>query len=121
MNRLTESDIIAPFIGMDVNPERFNSVVHRSYGNDYTIRNVDYIDSPQYCELFGVTDRLKEMWGYSGVDFTLHLTLENWTITKCNLDKLSECGGHGRPITHVLSISQQELRVARRILQYITN
>ena len=116
MHKLTERDIIVPFIGKQINPETFSKVTNKN-----RIRIADYIDNPQYCELFGITDRLKEMWGYSGVEFTMHLTVEDGIITKGYIDKLSERGGgHGRPITKVLSISQQELRIARRVLQYIT-
>ena len=121
MSKLTERDIIAPFIGKSVNPETFSKVVYTNHGS-HRISNADYIDDPQCCELFGITDWLKEQWEYSGVEFTMHLTVEDGIITKAYLDKLREfCGGHGRPITKVLSISQQELRIARRILQYITN
>ena len=119
MNKLTERDIIAPFIGKSINQEHFSNIGDRNGGN-YFIRNVNYIDKPQYLEMFGITDHLEELWGCSGIDFSLCLTLEDWTITKCHIDKCRYGGGHGRPIIKVLSISQQELRVARRILQYIT-
>ena len=120
MNRLTEQGVTGLFIGKQVNPETFSNVAHEHRGK-YLICNVDYIGKPMYCELFGITDRLKEMWEYSGVDFTMHLAVQDGNIAKAYLDKLSvRGGGHGRPITNVLSISQQELRVARRILQYIT-
>lgn len=122
MTKLTEQDIISQFIGKAVNEEHFNNIGYCNGGNNYLICNADYIDKPQFCEMFGITDRLKEMWGYSGVDFTIFLTVEDGIITKAHIDKLRELGGgHGRPVIHVLTISQQELRVARRILQYITN
>ena len=121
MNNLTEQDITSQFIGKSVNTETFNKVAYKN-GSEYIICNVDYIDAPQYCELFGITDRLKWMWKYSGVDLTIYLTIEDGIITKAHLYKSSEgCGGHGRPSSRVLTVSQQELRVARRILQYITN
>ena len=121
MGKLIEQGIIGPFIGKAVNQETFDNVAHKNRDR-YLICNADYIDKPMYCELFGVTDRLKEMWGYSGVDFSMYLTIEDGVITKANLDKYHERGGgHGRPAITVLTISQQELRVARRILQYITN
>ena len=116
MSKLTEKEIFLPFIGKSVNPETFTKVSSKD-----RIRIADYIDDPHYCELFGITDRIKELWGYSGVDFTMHLTVEDGIITKAYLDKLIErAGSHGRPTIKVLSISQQELRIARRILQYIT-
>ena len=121
MNKLTEQDILKPFIGKSLNQEAFSKMAYKN-GNEYMICNADYIDNPQYCEMFGITDRLKWKWKYSGVDFTIYLTIENGNITKAHLYKCKDgCGGHGRATSVVLSETQQELRVARRILQYITN
>ena len=121
MNKLTEQDIIRPFIGKAVNPETFSKVAYKN-GSEYMICNADYIDNPQYCELFGITDRLKWMWKYSGVDLTIYLSIEDGVITRAHLYKAKEgCGGHGRSTSCVLTESQQELRIARRILEYITN
>ncbi len=121
MAKLTERDIIAPFLGKAVNQENFKKIGYNNGGNKYLICNADYINKEVFCTLFGITDRLKWMWGYSGVDFTLCLTFDNWTVTECHLYKCREGGGgHGRPVSTVLTETQQELRVARRILQYIT-
>lgn len=121
MNKLTEQDLIRPFIGKAVNQETFGKVAYKN-GNEYMICNADYIDDSQYCELFGITDRLKWMWKYSGVDLTIYLTIEDGIITKAHLYKAKEgCGGHGRSVSCVLTVGQQELRVVRRILQHITN
>lgn len=121
MNKLTELDIIRPFIGKTVNPDAFAKVAYKN-GSEYIICNADYINDPQCCGLFGITYRLKWMWEYSGVDFTIYLTIEDGIITKAHLYKAKEgCSGHGRPTSCVLTVSQQELRVVRRILQHITN
>ena len=121
MNKLTEQDLIRPFIGKAVNPEIFSRVAYKN-GSEYMICNADYIDDPQYYEQFGITDRLKWMWKYSGVDLTIYLTIEAGIITKAHLYKAKDgCGGHGRSTSCVLTVSQQELRVVRRILEYITN
>lgn len=122
MNKLTEKEVFLSFAGKPVNLEVLGNIGYANGESRYLICNADYIDKPQYCELFGITDRLKWMWGYSGVDFTVYLTIECGTITEGHLYKCREGGGcHGRSVSQVLSISQQELRVARRILQYITN
>lgn len=121
MNKLTETEVFTPFIGKAVDLGVLSSVGYANGESRYLICNADYIDKPQYCELFGITDRLKWMWKYSGVDFTIYLTVENKTIIKAHLYKVKEgCGGHGKSVSQVLSVTQQELRVARRILQYIT-
>ncbi|MBR5199241.1 MAG: hypothetical protein IKW20_05370 [Bacteroidales bacterium] len=121
MPKLIEQDLIRPFIGKAVNQEAFNKVAYKN-GSEYMICNADYIDDPQYCELFGITDRLKWMWKYSGVDLTIYLAIDDGAITKARLYKAKEgCSGHGRSTSCVLTVSQQELRIVRRILQYITN
>ena len=121
MPKLIEQDLIRPFIGKAVNKENFAKIAYKN-GSQYMICNADYIDDPHYCEQFGITDRLKWMWKYSGVDLTIYLTIEDDMVTKANLYKAKEgCGGHGRSASCVLTESQQELRVIRRILQYITN
>lgn len=121
MNKLTEQDLILPFIGKAMNPETFAKVAYEN-GSEYMICNVDYMDDPQYCDLFGITDRIKWMWKYSGVDLTIYLSVENGILTKAHLYKDKDgCGGHGRSTSCVLTVSQQELRIVRRILEYITN
>ena len=121
MYKLTEQDIIRPFIGKAVNQETFSKIAYRN-GNEYMICNADYINDPQYCGLFGITYRLKWMWEYSGVDFTIYITIEDGIVTKAHLYKAKDgCGGHGRSTSIVLTETQQELRVVRRILEYITN
>lgn len=117
---LTEKEIFSAFIGATIDKQTFNKVACKN-GGQYLICNADYISDPQLREIFGVTDALEEKWGYSGIDFSLHITIEGDTISKGHLDKYREsCGGHGRPIIRVLTPTQQELRIARRILQYIT-
>lgn len=117
---LTEKEIFSLFIGSAIDPQIFSKVAYKNW-DKYLICNADYIDNPQLCETFGITDRLKWVWGYSGVDFTIYLTIEDSTITEGHIYKAKEgCGCHGRPTSKVLSVSQQELRVARRILRYIT-
>ena len=120
MTKLTEKEIFSAFVGATIDPQNFNKVAYRS-GDKYLICNADYINNPLLCETFGITDTLKEKWGYSGVDFTISLFLDESTVLKGYLDKYCEGGGgHGRPTIHVLTPTQQELRIARRILQYIT-
>lgn len=120
MNKLTEKEIFSAYIGAAIDPQNFNKVAYR-YGDKYLICNADYINDCLLCEIFGITDTLKEKWGYSGIGFTISVFLDENTVSNGHLDKYRESsGGHGRPTTHVLTPTQQELRVARRILQYIT-
>lgn len=120
MPKLTEQDIFTPFIGKPVNRKAFDELA-RDNSHEYVIYNSRYLDKSHYRALFGITDRLKDQWEYSGVEFNLYLAIKDDIITAAHLDKYREGGGgHGRPVVHVLKETQQELRVARRILQYIT-
>lgn len=119
MAKLIERDIFASFMGKPVN-ENFDSVAYQN-GNEYIICNADYINNDLLLKVFGITDRLKWMWGYSGVDFTVYLKVEDSIVKSGHIYKAKEGGGgHGRCTSTILSVSQQELRIARRILEYIT-
>ena len=120
MQKLTEQEIFAPFMGKVVDRKVFDKLA-RDNGKEYVIYSSRYLNDPQLREQFGITDRLKEQWEYSGVDFNLYLCLEGDIITKGHLDKYREGGGgHGRPVIRPLKETQQELRIALRILSYIT-
>ena len=120
MAKLIEQDIFASFTGKTVTGN-FSSVAYKN-GSEHMICNADYINNTQLLETFGITDRLKWMWWYSGVDFTIFLKVEDRIVKAGHIYKAKEGGGgHGRCATTPLSVSQQELRIARRILEYITN
>lgn len=120
MPKLTEQEIFASFIGRSVNRDTLSQIGSIRYG-ECIICNSGYLNDPHLREQFGITDRLLEQWECSAVDFNLYLTLDGDTITAGHLDKYREGGsGHGRPVVRPLKESQQELRIARRILQYIT-
>ena len=121
MAALSELCIFASFIGKAVNREALNVLGKFHHGLEYNISNCSYMNDTQLRELFGVTERLKEQWEYSAVDFNIYLTIDGSTIVKARLDKYHELGGgHGRPVVRPLKETQQELRVARRILEYLT-
>lgn len=120
MSKLTEQDVILPFVGKKVNRTAFEEMArYNSY--EYVICSSRYLDKPNFLKLFCITEKLKEHWEYSGVEFELHLSISDDIITNAHIDKYWESGGgHGRPSVHVLKETQQELRIARRILQFIT-
>lgn len=119
--KLTEKSIFALFLGKEINKERFTALAKSSL-DEYIIYNSRYLSDPHLRELFRVTYKLQEHWECSGVDFDLHISLDGDIITRAFLDKTRESGGgHGRPVVRALKVTQQELRVARRIMQYICN
>lgn len=120
MSQITEQAVFAPFIGKQVDPAVLAQLC-RSHGSLHILPNSAYMHNPLLGSRFGVTDRLVEAWEYSGIEFDLHLTIEGGILTAGCTDKYRERGsGHGRPVVRALKETQQELRIARRILQYIT-
>lgn len=113
--KLTEQDVFAPFIGKPVNNNFSNWFKASPRGYSLHI-------AAKYCDdMFGTTASLRDYWDCCGIDLDLILTLEQGVIVSGFVDKLRcSSSGHGRPSVRVLKPTQQELRIARRILQYIT-
>ena len=120
MARLTEREIFAPFIGKAVN-ERFTELIWHEFEGVHILHNHEWIDNPALREQFGVTDKLYEDWLYRGIEYELHLPVDDREVLGCYVEKFRQgCCGHFKPNIHVLTPTQQELRIARRILEYIT-
>lgn len=115
MERLDEHDVAHSYIGKSVDLEKLEEVFTE---NGYT-----YI---AYCGRlygkFGITPALYDRWLYGGVDFRVNLSLENGLITKCYIFKYKDTsgGGFGRPQGCEASPTQQEIRIFRRIMDYVT-
>ena len=116
--KLTYSDIVSPFSGRQVNMDKFNRI--GSIGPvSHSIYSGTWMEDPEYRNLFGLTEKLHERWLYSGIEFNIYLNMDGDTIKRCIVDKFRTSEAP-RPDTKVLEPTQQELRIARRILSYIT-
>ncbi len=115
---LTYNDIVVQFPGRKLDMEKFNRI-----GNigpvSHSIYSGTWMEDPEYRNLFGLTDKLHERWLYSGIEFNIYLNMDGDTIQRCIVDKF-RASEAPRPDTKVLEPTQQELRIARRILSYIT-
>lgn len=115
---LTYSDIVTPFAGRKIDMDKFNQI--GCVGEDnYAIYNGDWIGNLEARSLFGLTDKLYERWLYSGIEFNIYLNMDGDTIKRCIVDKFRTSEAP-RPGTKVLELTQQELRIAKRILSFIT-
>lgn len=85
-----------------------------------TIYNSMYMDDPKYRDLFGITKKLYDRWQHLDLEFHIRLSIEEDTITDIQLLKTRETSASARPTASTLVPTQQELRVVRRILEYIT-
>lgn len=119
MARITEQEMFAPFIGKPLSKNYANLTWHEC--GELILYNYEWMDNPGLRKQFGLTDRLHEDWLYCGVEYALHLSVDDGEVLGCFVEKIrqGDCG-HFKPNTHVLSPTTQELRIARRILEYIT-
>lgn len=122
MPTLTESEITSRFIGKPVSMERLSKCTQRNGMSQnpaiYIAYSCGFLYKQELRELFGVTDELKEMWERKGIDFNVCIHLIEDKIVFCGIDKYHESDG-ARPSCRTLKCTQQDLRIALSILQYI--
>ena len=123
MKKLNECEIALSYKEKSINTEKLLKLFHangKHNGHDEHIAYCEHFGKDEYA-LFNITHPLTEYWGYYGIKFHIYLHIENNRVTSCAISKFKYTGGyHGRPSTHVLSPTQQELRIFRRIMDYIT-
>lgn len=123
MAALSEFDITSGFVGRPVHMESLNRCAHKNgSGREpavYIVYSCGYLYDQELRELFGVTDKMKDLWERRGTDFNVCLEIADGKIVTCTIDKHHE-GDGARPSCQDLKCTQQELRIARRILQYLT-
>ena len=123
MTHLSENSITSQYTGLPVNMENLTRCAHKNgSGREpavYIVYSCGFLYDQQLRELFGVTDKLKDLWERRGTDFNVCLQITDGRIVNCAIDKHHE-GDGARPSCQDLKCTQQELRIARRILEYLT-
>lgn len=136
MEKLNEREIAKGYAGKHFDAQKVtalfhNNGEHRAYDiNTYKPIDDYYTNYIAYCfhfdnetrERFGITPLLHERWGYAGIDFSVYIYVANDEIKACKIFKYKETYGgyHGRPSGNELVPSQQEIRIFKRIMDYIT-
>ena len=130
MAKLLESEIFAAALDRPVDPERLEPIAHangKGYGSyadcdEYFISHVNYYEEETFVKLFGLTDALRERWDYYGIDFSVYLYLRDGKLAGGHIFKYKETSQscHFRPTGYEMEPTQQEIRIARRILNYLT-
>lgn len=120
MARITEQEMFAPFIGKPLSKNYANLTWHECE-EALILYNYEWMDNPILRQQFGLTDRLHEDWLYRGIEYAICLSVDDGEVLGCYIAKTryGHCG-HFKPNAHVLSPTLQELRIARRVLEYIT-
>lgn len=122
MKRLDDYEIAQSYIGKTINTENMLKVFDENGddGKEY-IAYCSEFDEDQ-CSLFNITTILYERWEFYGIQFSIILDVDNNTVKECSIFKhKDDLGGcWGRCISEDLIPSQQEIRIFRRIMDYIT-
>ena len=123
MKVLSEKEIISPFIGCQVNVEPLTRCAHKNRateeGSEYIVYSCGFLYNPALREQFGVTDKLKDLWERRGTEFNVYVYVADGIISACHISKYRE-GDGARASYNPLKCTQQELRIAQRILSFIT-
>lgn len=119
MKKLDELEIARSYIGKPYDIEKLSKVSYKNGDNRYIADCHNYKEELLY--LFGITSTLLERWGFYGIEFSVFINIKGNEIESCGMDKCKySCSGHGRPKVKVLHPTQQELRVFKRVMEYIT-
>lgn len=122
MSILTEESIVALAVGKEVDFENLEKCAWKNGGDsNYVVYSSHFLYESNLLTAFGVTPALKDTWERRGIEFNIYLSILDGKIASCSIEKTSETTLSARGCTNTLKPTQQELRVARRIVQYVTN
>lgn len=123
MAPLSERDIVSQFIGHTINVEALKKCARKNGSGEgpaeYIVYSCGFLYDHELRELFGITDKLKDLWERRGIEFNIYLYIADNILTTAKIFKYTESGG-ARPTMTTPKCTQQELRIAQRILNYIT-
>lgn len=128
--RIEEQELFASFVGKTILPDRIdgigwpNGTGYGSYADckEIIISRYDFCEERQYFDLFKLTDALVDRWDYKGVDFRIYIYVKEDVLVGGHVFKYVETSqsSHFRPTGYETDPTQQELRIAKRIMEYIT-
>lgn len=123
MGTISESEIVMAFSGREINAENLAKCGQRNRdttnGTEYIVYSCSFLYNKELRDQFGVTDKLKNIWERRGTEFNIYLYIAGNTLTDAKILKYTESGG-ARPSMSTPQCTPQELRIARRILEYVT-
>ena len=116
MELLIENDIAQAYIGKPFNKERYLETFNKA-GIFYCA----------HCDIrtqikFDITASLVFGWTSRNIDFKIRVSTKDGVITYCGIDKYkdSDSGIYVRSAPRKLKPTQQELRLFKRVMEYIT-
>lgn len=114
--KITEQDIKQAYIGKPCNEERFLELFLK--GNTFYCGQCDH----KIKWKFDITPALYIGWEQHGIDFKIQVFTSNGVITNCGIIKYKDnySGLYVRTSVKDLKPTQQELRLFKRVMEYIT-
>lgn len=124
MKKLNECEIAQSYVGKTINLTELEKICFNNGDYEDTIEYIAYCCDfdEETLDLFKITPILYETWQYYGIEFCVYIYISNGIVNRCEIFKerqdYSSCCG--RYSGGQLLPSQQELRIFRRIMDYIT-
>ena len=115
MVTLDENVIAQSYIGKPINEQRFLEIFKGTYFY------------PSHCDIqtqmkFNISFALRWDWKNRNVDIKFYAGIQDGVLSYCHIEKRKDnyCGLHIRNTCVSLKPTQQELRLFKRIIEYIT-
>ena len=129
MKRIEEHEIFAAVVSQPLNAGRLAQISEhngKGYGDyadcqEYLVGDLDCLEESLIAR-FRITEALMDRWYYGGYLFRLHLFVRDGILFGGHIFKYrntSMCC-HFRPTGYATDPTQQEIRIAERILAYLT-
>lgn len=121
MAKITEDEVVSPFIGKELN-DRYAELASGDFAGFCTLYNRDWMDNSDLRERFGLTEKLYADWIHRGIKLILRLSIDDGAVAGGFIEKVRDgvVYGSGKLDTYEMTPTQQELRIVGRILEYIT-
>ena len=129
MKRIMEQEIFAEVLNKEVISDRIirigyaNGNGYGSYADskEFIISHVNYYDCEEYIEKFRLTGAVKARWDSENIVFRVYVYIKDGKITGGHIFKYKKTlSGHFNSTGYEMEPTQQEIRIAKRILDYIT-
>ena len=128
MKKVEEHEVFAAVVGMPINMERLNELsIYNGKGigeysdcEEYVVKELTAIDK-ELMHRFLVTDALLERWEHGGIMFRIYLFIRNGILIGGHVFKYKlSLKEHSHDAGYETSPTQQEIRLAGRILTYLS-
>lgn len=114
MKRVNEAEIAKSYEGKLYNCENLRKIA-MGYGDTGAVVYYGHLSKKQF-ELFGITEALLDNWLNHNINYSVVMLLDesSTTIKQCRISKSRSFK------KNILTPTQQEIRIFRRIMDYIT-